>query len=324
MKIDAVSPLLEKPEFLDLYRDGGTTCVAPTIAAHDSTIDTFRTISGWLARIAARDDLLLVRSAADVDRALREDKLGILFHFQGTAPLEGNIGYVRAFAELGVRAIMLSYNAAGPFGDGCEEPRNGGLTRLGRRLIAEMETCGVLLDLSHTGHRTTMDAMEAATKPVAFTHSNAHTLHASPRNIRDDQVRAAAATGGVVGVTLVPYLIKQGKPVTVDDFIDHIAHFADLVGVDHVGLGMDYYWGQQPFASDEMAMSMWQSAVDAGVWDPATYPAPPHYYPEGLDTPAELGNLPAALERRGFAADEVAKIIGGNWYRLYGQIFPAN
>lgn len=324
MIVDAVSPLLEKPEYLHLYRDGGVTCVAPTIAAHDSAMEAFRTISAWLKLIREREDLLLVATAQDLDVAHASGKLGILFHFQGTAPFEGGVELVPAFAALGVRVVMLTYNTASPYGDGCEEPRNGGLTRLGKTLLKTLEQNGILLDLSHTGYRTTMEAMEAATKPVVFTHSNAQALHPSPRNIRDDQVRAAAATGGMVGVTLVPYLIKSAAPVTLDDFIDHIAHFCDLVGTDHVGLGLDYYWGQQPFATDETALAIWQSAVDQGVWDPENYPAPPHYYPSGLDTPAQIANLPLALAARGFTTDDVEKLMGGNWRRVYGQVFTAD
>lgn len=320
--VDATSPLLERPEHLKYYREGGVTCVSPTIAAHDSAMETFRTISAWLELLRGRDDLLLVQSGADIERAYQTGKLGILFHFQGTAPFEGDTDLVPAFAKLGVRVVMLTYNTASPYGDGCEEPRNGGLTRLGSKLIGCLEHNGILLDLSHTGYRTTMEAMSTSTKPVVFTHSNAYALHPSPRNIRDDQVRAAAETGGMVGVTAVPYLIKSGAPVTMDDFIDHISHFCDLVGTDHVGLGMDYYWGQQPFASDELAYAIWKSAVEKGVWDPSTYPEPPHYYPQGLETPAQIHNLPVALERRGFDRSDITKIMGENWHRVYSEVFP--
>ncbi|GGO99767.1 dipeptidase [Stakelama pacifica] len=315
--VDGVAPLLQRQKYVDLYKAGGVTCVAPTLSTTENAADAFRAAAGWLGFIDRRPDLLHVRTVDDIARAKREDRLGILFHFQGTSPFEQDLDLVAAFEAVGVRMAMLTYNTRNYVGDGCEEESDAGLSRFGRKLIEALNRTGITVDLTHTGKRTTMEAMEVSTKPVVFSHSNAKALLDVQRNIDDEQARAAARTGGLVAVTLAPYFITVGRKPTIDDFVDHLAHFANLVGCDHVGIGLDYYWGQQPFASDQEADDLWSEFVAAGIWDPATYPRPPHYYPDSLATPAELSGLTAALDRRGFSEVEILKILGANWLRVF-------
>ena len=139
----------------------------------------------------------------------------------------------------------------------------------------------------------------------------------------DDKAVAVAKKGGLIGVNVVPYfVVARGRP-TLDQFITHIDHFVKVVGIDHVALGFDYFDGQQPFADDAEAERVWRAAVDAGRWDPATYPRPPHYYPEGLSTPAELRSLTKRLLERGYSAEDTKKILGGNWLRVIRAVCGA-
>lgn len=317
--IDAVAPLLQRHHYVDLYRAGGVTCVAPTLSTTENAAKALEAVARWLGLIARRPDLLHVRTVDDILRAKSEGRLGILFHFQGTSPFEQDLDLVYAFRDLGVRMVMLTYNTRNYVGDGCEETTGSGLSRFGKRLIERMNDCGITVDLTHTGFRTTMEAMEVSTKPVVFSHSNAQALLDIPRNITDEQAKGAAETGGLVACTLAPYFIALGRRPTVDDFIDHLAHFADLIGIDHVGVGLDYYWGQQPFASDAEADQLWSEFVAAGIWDPETYPRPPHHYPETMATPAEMSGLTGALHRRGFGEADILKVLGGNWLRVFRE-----
>lgn len=325
--IDATAPLLDafplsrRNEYLDMAIRGGVTCAAPTVAQGENAGDTLKLIATWLRVLKSRADLLHVRSVQDIHRAKAEGKLGILFHFQGTAPFEDDLNLVETFHALGVRMVMLTYNAKNAVGDGCEERTDAGLSRFGIRLIERLNENRIVVDVTHTGYRTTMEAMEVSARPVVFSHSNAKALFDSRRNITDEQARAAAQTGGLVGVAAVPYFIlREGRP-TLDQFVDHLAHFADVAGIDHVGLGLDFWAGSQPFADDAEADAQWQHYVDAGLWDPATYPRPPHYYPFDLDTPAEMGALTARLLQRGFSPEDTRKVMGANWLRVFEAVW---
>ncbi len=321
--IDAVAPILQRRKYVDLFIKGGVTCVAPTVGGKENVGEATKKLGDWLHYIGQRSgELMHIKTAADIERAKAEKKLGILFHFQGTEPFEQDLNLVEAFHALGVRMVMLTYNVKNAVGDGCEERTDAGLSRFGVRLIERLNANRIVVDVSHTGYRTTMEAMEVSKAPVVFSHANTKAILDSARHIADDQAKAAAKTGGLVGVTLVPYFIVRGggRP-SLDQFVDHIDHYVKLIGIDHVGLGLDYYWGQQPFATDEEADATWQQFVDAGIWDPANYPKPPHYYPEGLATPAEMSGLTKILLKRGYSVDNVKQIMGLNWLRVFRSVW---
>jgi membrane dipeptidase len=319
--IDAVSPLVRRRQYIDLYAKGGFTCVAATVAHGANAGGAVRDLGDWLRFIDGRPDLLLVRTAADIERAKRERKVGLVFHFQGTDQFENDLNLVEAYRALGVRMVQLTYNVKNRVGDGCEERTDAGLSRFGLALIERMNANGIVVDCAHTGTRTTMDAIEASAKPVVISHANARAVFSCARNITDELAKAVAHKGGVVGINAVPYfVVYPGRP-TLDQLIAHVDHFVKVMGIDHVGLGFDYFDGQQPFADDATADRVWKEAVDSGRWDPANYPRPPHYYPEGLDTPAELRNLTKRLLERGYGAEDTTKILGGNWLRVFRAVW---
>ncbi|MDF2811810.1 MAG: dipeptidase [Microvirga sp.] len=322
--IDAVCPLLFTPGYLDLYRCGGATMVAPTVGGFSGgAAETLRTIGRWLKLVRESDDLLLVKQAADVEGAKAEGKLGILLHFQGTEPIEDDIDLVDAYKELGVGIIQLSYNVKNRFGDGCEERTDAGLSRLGLKLIERLNQSRVIVDCSHTGYRTTMDAIEASNAPVVFSHANPRAVYASPRNIVDEQIKAVAATGGLTGIVGYPAFVSASVRPTLDAFIDHIDYVVQLVGIDHVALGIDYFEGMDPLMPLEAARQQYDSFIASGAWSAASYPPPPYHYPEGIETPDGLPNLTAGLARRGYGEADIRKILGENWLRVYRAVWGA-
>ncbi|MGE4080198.1 MAG: dipeptidase [Reyranella sp.] len=321
--IDAVCPLLMDPRHVDLYRRGGATAVAPTVGGSENAETALRAIGRWIKLIRNAGDLALVRRAADIEAAKRDRRLGIILHFQGADPIEDDVDLIDAYKSLGVGMIQLTYNVRNRVGDGCEEPGDAGLSRFGRDVVKRLNEARIVVDCSHTGLRTTMDAIEASQRPTVFSHAGAFSVHPSPRNITDEQIRAVAATGGLVGAVGFPAFVAGGHRPTLDQFIAHIDHMVSLAGIDHVALGIDYFTGQHPIASDEAAAALYKRLVDGGRWSPKSYPPPPYHFPAGIETPEGLPNLTRRLLERGYAADDVLKIMGGNWVRVFREVWGA-
>jgi membrane dipeptidase len=276
----------------------------------------------WYERFQRRGaQLLHVLRVDDIARAKKDGKLGIIFHFQNTQPLERNAGLVEVYYRLGVRMMQLTYNLKNWVGDGCDELTDAGLSLFGRQVIREMNRVGMVVDLSHTGYRTTMDAMEVCEATPVFSHSGVKAVHDSPRNLRDDQVKAVAAKGGVIGLNGFPAFVSKRRWPTVDDLVDHAAHIANLVGTDHISVGIDYYHGQWPFASAQEAAAMYAEALRSGRWRPGTYPKPPYRYARGIEVPSKLGALTATLLARGFGEKDVRKIMGENLVRVFTNVW---
>ncbi|MGE0719770.1 MAG: membrane dipeptidase, partial [Alphaproteobacteria bacterium] len=186
--IDATCPLLQKKSHLETYRRGGVTALCPTVGATGDAGQTFKDLAGWLAHIRAHDDLLLVRKAADIEEAKRSGRLGIIVHFQGADPIEASLDLLDGYHAMGLRMQQLAYNVRNRVGDGCDERTDAGLSKFGVALVRRLDELRIVVDCTHTGYRTTMDAIEMATRPVVFSHSNPRAVKDSPRNIRDDQI----------------------------------------------------------------------------------------------------------------------------------------
>ncbi|MBZ9993999.1 dipeptidase [Mesorhizobium sp. BH1-1-4] len=319
--IDAVCPLLDDPSRVAEYVAGGVDIVAPTLATLEGAAVTLRKIGHWHRLLRERDDLILVRTASDIRRAKQQGKTGIIFHFQGPGPVEDSVDLVDAYKALGINIMQLAYNLKNRLGDGCEERTDAGLSRFGLQIVERMNTVGMIVDCSHTGVQTTMDAIEYSTAPVIISHANAKAVHPSPRNVPDELIKAIAANGGTIGVVGFPAFVSADKRPTIDQFIDHIVHIADLVGVEHVTLGIDYYDGQSPYATEADAQEMYESLVACGMWSPAAYPAPPHHYPAGIETPRTMLELTRAMLRRGFQPNDIRKVYGENLLRIYRNVW---
>ena len=319
--IDAVCPLMLRREYIDWWIEGGATAAGPTVGAFERAGPTLKALGDWIRAIDADPRLNLIKRAADFEAAKAAGTLGVLFHFQGTEPIEDDLNLIDAYKALGVGMIQLAYNAKNRVGDGCEERTDAGLSNFGLKVIERLNQARIVVDCTHTGYRTTMDAIEASSRPVVFSHSNAKAVKDSPRNIMDEQIKGAAATGGLIGMVGFPAFVSSSPKPTLDEFIDHIDYVVKLVGDDHVGLGIDYYWGQVPIADVEEATRMYQEFVAAGTWRPESYPPPPYHYPDGISTPRDLRNLTKRLLERGYGEEATKKILGGNWVRVFREVW---
>lgn len=319
--IDATCPLMNKPEYIQWWIDGGVTAAAATIGGYEASGPTIKHLARWIRLVETDPRLRMVTRAADVEAAKRDGKLGIIFHMQGTYPIADDLNMISLYKRLGVRIVQLAYNVRNLVGDGCEERTDSGLSNFGVRVIERLNEERIIVDCTHTGYTTTMEAIELSTAPVVFSHSNAKAVRDSPRNITDDQIRAAAATGGLIGVVGFPPFVSASPRPTLDELIDHIDYIVKLVGIDHVGIGIDYFTGQAGVVEDETARAIYDNAIAEGLWKPESYPPPPYHYPAGIETPRSFPNLTARLLERGYSADNVRQILGGNWLRVYKAVW---
>ena len=319
--IDGVCPLLMDKKNVGWYIDGGVTVAVPTIAIREPAGQVLRSLGSWHRFVSENDQLCLIQHADNIRAAKQNKKMGIVFHLQGTDPIEDDLNLLDAYKALGVGMVQLTYNVKNRVGDGACERTNHGLSIFGLELIKRCNELGIVVDGSHTGERTTLEAIEASTKPFVFSHANAKTLFDSPRNITDQQMKACASTGGLVGIVGFPgFLGKEPRP-SLERFINFVDYAVELIGPDHVGLGIDYYMGMDPIIPIERAQARYENAISTGRWDGSIYPPPPHYFPEGIETPRSLSNLTAGLLDRGYGSDDVLKIMGENWLRVFSEVW---
>jgi microsomal dipeptidase-like Zn-dependent dipeptidase len=318
--IDALQYSNWDREVFEELRSGGVTCISATCAIWEDARATLDTIGEWRRRFDEYNDLIMpARAAADIEAAKRLGKTAIILSFQNTSPYEHDLDLVWVFNQLGVKIVQLTYNIQALVGAGCYEPNDSGLTEFGRNVVAEMNKWGVVIDLSHVGERTSLDAIAASVRPVAITHANPLWSYKHPRNKSDAVLAALRENGGVLGLTAYPHII--GDMITLSQFCDMIARTVDQIGIDHVGIGSDTSrkW------TDEflwwIRMGRWTHKRHYGAGT-ASQPgwAP---WPEWFQTPADFPNITTGLAERGFSRDEVAKIMGGNFLRLFKEGFES-
>jgi membrane dipeptidase len=291
---------------LPRYKRAGINFVSLSVnVPQNSLAATVRHISTVKAHIRLRsDEMVFAGSADDILAAKAAGRLAVGLHFQGTEPLDGAIELVQTYYDLGVRYMLLAYNQKNAVGDGCAERTDDGLSRFGIRLIGEMNRVGVLVDGSHTGYRTTMEAMEVCKAPFIFSHSNAYALVAHYRNIRDDQIRACARSGGLIGINGVNEFLGDAEAST-ESMFRHIDYMSNMVGPRHLGIGLDY-------VKDLGAIWKW-TLENPELWptnNGAPAPKPAHAQPE------QIADLASCLLAHRYAEEDVRGILGGNFLRV--------
>ncbi|MGO1068546.1 dipeptidase [Lysobacter sp. CA199] len=271
-------------------------------------------LAGWHGFIARRSDLFtLVGQAGDLDRAKREGKIAVISGVQNAEHFRHKED-VKFFHGLGLRCAQLTYNSQTVIGSGSTEREDGGLSDYGVEIVAEMEKVGMLIDVSHCGERTTLDAIELAKGPIAITHSNCRALNDHPRLKSDEAIRKLAAKGGVMGITGVRMFVGAKEPTTLDSLVDHIDHVARLVGIEHVGIGSDAdLYGYDALPADQL------KALKASY--KASYGFRERIDIEGFDRPTKIFELTQALIRRGYGDGDIEAVLGGNFRRLLGQVW---
>lgn len=310
------------PEMVANAVSSGITGINLTVGGGGSVEDNFGRIALWEREIAAHpESLMQVKSVADLVTAKQQKKLGLIYGFQDASVIGNDLSRVQLFSSFGVRIIQLTYNVRNLVGDGCLEPANGGLSQLGRQLVAELNAKKVLVDLSHCGQQTTADGIRESKAPVAITHSGCWAVAQRPRNKRDEELKAMADKGGVIGIYLMPFLTMGPQPADMD-VVRHIEHAVNVCGEDHVGVGSDL-----SITPHNVTESYKKSHADfvagrqkQGIAAPGEDPNVYMFVPE-LNAPNRLELIAEKLLKKGHSESRVEKIIGGNFLRLLKEVW---
>lgn len=293
------------------YQASGASYVSVNVGYAPHGIgDTVRTLAVFRSHVLARPDrYVLATTAADVLAAKATGRLAVGFDLECTNPLEGRIEMVQAYYDLGVRSMSMAYNSETLAGFGCHSDPNGPLKPFGWAVVAEMNRVGMLVDASHCGYRTSMDLFEASTQPVIFSHSVAQAIMEHPRNISDEQIRACAESGGVVGVNGVGAFLGPQQDIRTETFVRHVDHIVGVAGSQHVGIGLDYVFDVSDLETELTQHSdLFPTDYPQGAFDQFV---PPERLPE----------ITAALVDLGYPDDDIVGILGGNLLRVASQVW---
>jgi membrane dipeptidase len=295
---------------LSRYRDVGVSYLSVNVGYAPHDIDsTMRVLSSWRRQISLRpDEFVLATTVDDLLNAQQSGRLAVGFDLEDTNPLGAEIGLVQAYYDLGVRSMLMTYNGENLAGFGCHAENDTGLTDFGHAVVDEMNRVGMVVDVSHCGYRTSMDAIERSASPVIFSHSSMRALVDHERNIRDDQVRACAATGGVIGINGVGIFLGPND-ISVPTVARHIDYAVQLVGPEYVGIGTDYVFDNEDL-NRELASNPQLFPESYRRWGRADFFPPEHLAP-----------LEAELTGLGYPDEAVAGIMGGNFLRVARQVW---
>jgi len=303
-------------EGFELMRAAGLSAVHATVAYHESFRPTVARLIAWNWRFRDHADLILPgRTAADLMKALSTGRTAIILGLQNPLPIEDDLGLVTILHELGIRVMQLTYNNQSLLGCGWQEVEDSGLTRMGHEVIAEMNGLGMLIDLSHAGERTALEAIEASKRPVAITHATPDTWRAGRRQVSETVMRALAQSGGILGLSTYPHHLRDGSATTLESFCEMAARAAEVMGVGHLGIGSDLCLDQPDEMLTWMREGNWMRPNPSEARP--TFPRRPSWFQDSRG----FADLAAGLRAAGFGASDVEAILGANWQRFFRASF---
>jgi len=294
--------------------------VVVTCGFWEGAVESLDSLGRWRDLVRDNTDVAeIATTGVEVERIGREGKVAVILGYQNANLFEGRIRFVELFAELGVRVVQLTYNNQNELAGSCYEAEDSGLSRFGKEVVREMNAAGILVDCSHVGDRSTLDAIEASAKPIAVTHANARSLFDHKRNKSDTVIKALSQTGGVIGCAAYRNITGDAYCSSIEAWCGMVARTAEIAGVDSVAIGTDrshnftapdYAW---------MRQGRWTRGMDYGA-SAAGKPlkAPP---PDWFHKVEDMGVIPGGLRAVGFTEEEVAKITHKNWLRVYEATF---
>ena len=291
-----------------------------TVAYHEGFRETILNLEAWNQLFYDNQDLIFQGfSSEDVQLAQNTQRTAIFFGFQNPSPIEDDIRLLEIWHRLGIRFMQLTYNNQSLLASGCYENDDTGLTRMGREVIEEMDRLGMVIDMSHSGERSTLEAIEASAGGIAITHANPYSWHPALRNKSDTVIKLLADRGGMIGFSLYPHHLKNGSACSLEDFCSMICSTVDLIGIESVGIGSDLCQDQPNSVVEWMRAGRWTKKVDFGEGSASNsgFPEMPEFYKNNLDFP----NLASGLASLGMREDEVEKILGGNWLKFFNKNF---
>jgi len=320
MRIDGLQYCNWSSEIFQQMAEGQVDCVHVTIAYHENFREMVAVIESWNRMFEYFSDRVVQAfTANDVRKAKADGKTAIIFGFQNPSPIEDDVSLVEVVHRLGVRFMQLSYNNQSLLATGCYESEDPGITRMGREVIREMNRVGLVVDMSHSAERSTLDAIEISGRPIAITHANPAFWHPAKRNKSRKVLQALGASGGMLGFSMYPHHLKDGSSCSLESFCQMIADTADLMGLDHIGLGSDLCQNQPDTVVEWMRSGRWTKSVDfgEGTRDQPGFPKQPDWFVDNR----HFGHLEQGLQCHGFQDAEIKQIMGGNWLRFFDESF---
>ena len=318
--IDGLQYANYSEEVFRQMREGGVDAIHVTITYHENFRETILNVERWNRWFEQYPDLIFQgKYASDIDEARRTGRTAIFFGSQNPSCIEDDIGLVEVLHALGLRFMQLTYNNQSLLATGCYESVDTGITRMGIEVIKEMNRVGLVVDMSHSSERSTLEAIELSSRPIAITHANPASWHPAGRNKSDTVLKSLAQSGGMLGFSVYPHHLENGTQCTLQSFCDMICRTADLMGIAHIGIGTDLCQDQPDSIVEWMRVGRWTKSVDYGEGSASSpgFPVMPGWFGDNR----HFGEIAKGLKTAGMSADDIDAVMGGNWYRFFEASF---
>ena len=306
-------------EVFEINRGAGLDAVHVTVVYHEDYDEFLKRIDEWNKHFKDNSDIIFQgKNYQDIEKAQKEKKTAIFFGFQNCSPIEDNINLVEQVHNLGCRFMQLTYNNQSLLATGCYEKKDSGVTNFGREVIKEMNRVGIVIDMSHSAEKSTLDAIDISEKPIAITHANPYSWHNVLRNKSNDLLKNLAQSNGMLGLSLYPHHLKDGTNCSLKSFCEMIAKTVDLIGIKSIGIGSDLCLNQPDTVVEWMRNGTWTKNKNYGEGskDKKGFPKQPDWF---LDSRG-FENLEKGLKNVGFVNEEINNILGNNWFNFYKGI----
>ena len=318
-KIDNLQYCNWSREVFEINRKAGLDAVHVTIVYHEDYDELLKEVKKWDKYFSDNADLIFLgKSFKDIEKAKLENKTAIFFGFQNCSPIEDDINLVEKVHQLGCRFMQLTYNNQSLLATGCYEKIDSGVTNFGREVIKEMNRVGVVVDMSHSAEKSTLDAIEISDKPIAITHANPTFWHSAKRNKSSDLLKTLSEQGGILGLSLYPHHLRDNTNCTLDSFCEMVARTVDIMGSNNVGIGSDLCLNQPDEVVEWMRNGTWSKSKNYGEGSKKKpgFPKQPDWFKDARG----FANLESGLKKIGFSETETNGILGNNWYNFYKSI----
>ena len=302
-----------------INREAGLNAVHVTLVYHEDYDEFLQRAKEWDRFFEENSDLIFLgKTFKDITKAQSENKTAIFFGFQNCSPIEDDINLIEKVHELGCRFMQLTYNNQSLLATGCYEKNDSGVTNFGREAIKEMNRVGIVVDMSHSAEKSTLDAIEISEKPIAITHANPSFWHEALRNKSDFLLRKLSESGGILGLSLYSHHLKDGTNCKLENFCEMVAKTAEIMDVNNIGIGSDLCLNQPDSVVEWMRNGTWSKSRNYGEGSKKKpgFPKQPEWF---LDARG-FDNLETGLKKVGFNKEEVEGILGNNWFNFYKGI----
>ena len=318
-KIDNLQYCNWSREIFEFNRSAELDAVHVTIAYHEDYDELLTEIKKWEKLFKENSDIIFQgKNYKDIDKANKEKKTAIFFGFQNCSPIEDDIKLVEKIHQLGCRFMQLTYNNQSLLATGCYEKVDSGVTNFGQEVIKEMNRLGIVIDMSHSAEKSTLDAIELSEKPIAITHANPSFWHPAKRNKSSDLLKILSDSGGILGLSLYPHHLKNNTDCTLESFCEMVAKTSEIMNVKQIGIGSDLCLNQPDSIVEWMRNGTWSKSKNYGEGskNKSGFPKQPEWFQDARG----FSNIEKGLKKVGFSDEEIHGILGNNWYSFYKSI----